>query len=118
MTKQKKIVLYTKLLPVKGFKKLVNPMKIVENPVSDDKLNNSTFVGYLGSLKKKTQLVRLRLLLVRLLLRSQLYSPDILLKALTEAGPLNIEKAIVFGRVSTYKEDFIHMVGRLTRVRL
>lgn len=81
-------------------------MKIEETPTSSDttdKLDHSTFVGYLGSLKKKTPLVKLRLLLIRLLLRSQLYSPDILIKALTEAGPLNIEKAIVFGRVSKEK---------------
>lgn len=64
-----------------------------------EKLNQSTFVGYLGS--QKSPLVKLRLLLIRLLQSSQLYSPEVLLNVLTKAGPLDIEKAIVFGRVIT-----------------
>lgn len=72
----------------------------IENPETSDNLTKSTFVGYLGS--QKTPLAKLRLLLIRLLLRSQLYSPDILLTVLSKAGPLAIEKAIVFGRVRLY----------------
>jgi hypothetical protein len=74
-------------------------MKI--SPIEEDS-NNSTFVGYLGSQKNQTQLVKLRLSLIRLLQSSQLYSPDILLQALTKAGPLNIEKVIVYGRVNMF----------------
>jgi hypothetical protein len=78
----------------------------IEDTIVDEKLTNSTFVGYLAT--QNTPLVKLRLLLIRLLLRSQLYSPDILLNVLTKAGPLDIEKAIVFGRVIK-RDKIAHM---------
>lgn len=95
---------------VKGFKKHVNPMKI-ENTIVDEKLKRSTFVGYLTT--QNTPLVKLRLSLIRLLLRSQLYSPDILLNVLTKAGPLDIEKVIVFGRMSKHKEALDILIHEL-----
>ncbi|KAI7897305.1 vacuolar sorting protein 39 domain 2-domain-containing protein [Mucor mucedo] len=96
---------------VKGFKKHVNPMKI-ENPDTSDTLSKSTFVGYLAS--QKTPLVKLRLLLIRLLLRSQLYSPEVLLTVLSKAGPLAIEKAIVFGRMGKHKEALDILIHELS----
>lgn len=72
----------------------------IDNPDTNDTLSKSTFVGYLAS--QRTPLVKLRLVLIRLLLRSQLYSPEVLLTVLSKAGPLAIEKAIVFGRVIIY----------------
>lgn len=85
---------------VEGFKKQTDPMKII--PIVDDEegFNNSTFVGYLGLEQQQTHLVKLRLLLIQLLQSSQLYSPEILLDALSKAGPLDIEKVIVYGRVN------------------
>jgi hypothetical protein len=77
---------------VKGFQQHVKPEA------------TCTFVGYLGTLKPQTQLVRLRLLLIRLLLKSPLYSPETLLDTLSKAGPLDIEKAIVYGRVKKKKK--------------
>lgn len=82
---------------VDQFKKHVNPTKMNENS-KEEESNQVTFVGFLGS--QKSPLIRLRLLLIRLLQSSQLYSPETLLTVLTKAGPLDIEKAIVFGRVS------------------
>lgn len=81
---------------VKDFKKHNNPKKI--SPVDTEGNNKSTFVGYLGLQAKQTDLVKFRLLLIRLLLNSQLYSPETLLDVL---GPLDIEKVIVYGRVCT-----------------
>jgi hypothetical protein len=83
---------------------------MIISPIGDDS-NNSTFVGYIGAQKNQTQLVKLRLLLIRLLQSSQLYSPEILLNALTKAGPLDIEKVIVYGRVN---RDCIYMVIQLS----
>lgn len=85
-------------------------MKI--SPIADDS-NNSTFVGFLGSQKNETQLVKLRLLLIRLLQSSQLYSPDILLQELIKAGPLNIEKVIVYGRVKYFFSFYFTESGLL-----
>ncbi|GAA5809917.1 hypothetical protein MFLAVUS_003332 [Mucor flavus] len=93
---------------VNGFKKSVNPTKI-ETP--EEKLNQSTFVGYLGS--QKSPLVKLRLLLIRLLQSSQLYSPEVILNVLIKAGPLDIEKAIVFGRMSKHKEALDILIHEL-----
>lgn len=86
---------------VDDFKKQNRPMKI--DPVEDGS-NKTTFVGYLGAQAKQTELVKLRLLLIRLLQNSQLYSPSVLLDVLEKAGPLDIEKVIVYGRMRKHKE--------------
>lgn len=90
---------------VMDFKKQSDPKKM--NPVDDDgnSFNKSTFVGYLGVQAEKTELVKFRLPLIRLLQNSQLYSPDILVNILTKAGPLDIEKVIVYGRVGKPQVD-------------
>lgn len=57
------------------------------------------FVKFLGA-HETSELVRRRLKLIRLLQRSPLYEPERLLEAIKEAGPLDIEMVIVYGRVS------------------
>lgn len=92
---------------VEGFIKQTDPMKII--PIKDDEegFNNAaTFVGYLGREQQQTHLVKLRLKLIQLLQSSQLYSPPVLLDALTKAGPLDIEKVIVYGRVSCLDQEY------------
>lgn len=76
---------------VEEYKQTVNPSNVSENEM--------TFVGYLGA-HQQSSLVRRRLLLIRLLQRSELYDPGALLEAIEKAGPLDIEKVIVYGRVS------------------
>ncbi|KAK4513889.1 uncharacterized protein ATC70_005896 [Mucor velutinosus] len=99
---------------VEGFIKQTDPMKII--PIKDDEegFNNAaTFVGYLGREQQQTNLVKLRLKLIQLLQNSQLYSPHALLDALTKAGPLDIEKVIVYGRMSKHKEALDILIHQL-----
>ncbi|CAO0793490.1 unnamed protein product [Mucor circinelloides] len=98
---------------VEGFKKQTDPMKIIPIKDDEDGFNNSTFVGYLGLEQQQTHLVKLRLKLIQLLQSSQLYSAEILLEALTKAGPLDIEKVIVYGRMSKHKEALAILIHQL-----
>ncbi|KAI9472064.1 MAG: CNH domain-containing protein [Benjaminiella poitrasii] len=63
-----------------------------------------TFVGFLESQPSPSHLIQLRVSLIRLLQTSELYSADTLLDALTKAGPLDIEKVIVYGKMNKHKE--------------
>ncbi|KAL9546656.1 hypothetical protein MBANPS3_006557 [Mucor bainieri] len=99
---------------VEGFIKQTDPMQIM--PIRDDEAgfnNAATFVGYLGREQQQTHLVQLRLKLIQLLQSSQLYSPQVLLDALTKAGPLDIEKVIVYGRMSKHKEALDILIHQL-----
>ncbi|KAI8640536.1 vacuolar sorting protein 39 domain 2-domain-containing protein [Parasitella parasitica] len=96
-----------------GFKKQTDPMKIVPIVNDEEGFNNSTFVGYLGLEQQQTHLVKKRLLLIQLLQSSQLYSPQTLLDALVKAGPLDIEKVIVYGRMSKHKEALDILIHEL-----
>ncbi|GAN02424.1 transforming growth factor-beta receptor-associated protein 1 isoform X1 [Mucor ambiguus] len=99
---------------VEGFIKQTDPMKII--PIKDDEEgfnNGATFVGYLGREQQQTHLVKLRLKLIQLLQSSQLYSPQVLLDVLTKAGPLDIEKVIVYGRMSKHKEALDILIHQL-----
>lgn len=83
---------------VDQYKQTVNPSNVTENEM--------TFVGYLG-VHQQLNLVRRRLLLIRLLQRSALYDPATLLDAIEKAGPLDIEKVIVYGRVSSQPNEWM-----------
>ncbi|KAI7898931.1 uncharacterized protein BX663DRAFT_442228 [Cokeromyces recurvatus] len=75
--------------------------------------NHFTFVDYLESQQSNFRFIKPRLLLIQLLEISQLYSPEILLNVLTEAGPLNIEKAVVYGRMNKHKEALDILIHEL-----
>ncbi|KAJ8655866.1 hypothetical protein O0I10_008530 [Lichtheimia ornata] len=90
---------------VEEYKQTVNPSNVSENEM--------TFVGYLGA-HQQSSLVRRRLLLIRLLQRSELYDPGALLEAIEKAGPLDIEKVIVYGRMKRHEDALrilIHDLG-------
>ncbi|KAI8384808.1 uncharacterized protein BYT42DRAFT_603782 [Radiomyces spectabilis] len=100
---------------ISDYKQSVDPMRTqMLSPSSASSIEvNLTFVGYLGYYKQ-TNLVRLRLALIRLLQRSRLYSPPAIMEALKEAGPLDVERAIVYGRMGHHEEALnvlIHTIG-------
>ncbi|KAI9031812.1 hypothetical protein CLU79DRAFT_730299 [Phycomyces nitens] len=73
----------------------------------------STFVGFLCH-QEQTSLVKSRLLLIKLLQCSPLYSAETLLEALSKDGPLDIERVIVYGRMRMHTEALhilIHDLG-------
>ncbi|KAI9308017.1 hypothetical protein BJ944DRAFT_260999 [Cunninghamella echinulata] len=91
---------------VKEFKQSVNP---IEPNITDE-----TFVGFLGRKAKNSQLVQVRLSLLRLLQDSELYDTNEVLECLLVAGPLDIEKAIIYGRLRRYQDALdilIHQLG-------
>ncbi|CAO3630338.1 unnamed protein product [Cunninghamella echinulata] len=91
---------------VKEFKQSVNP---IEPNITDE-----TFVGFLGRQAKNSQLVQVRLSLLRLLQDSELYDTNEVLECLLVAGPLDIEKAIIYGRLGRYQDALnilIHQLG-------
>lgn len=88
---------------MQGYRKSVDPAV-----TSGNDAEKRTFVGYLGSHQKSSELVRRRLLLLRLLQSSTMYVPENLLQAISEAGPLDIELVIVYGRVRPLTSSSIH----------
>ncbi|KAG1170351.1 hypothetical protein G6F70_007735 [Rhizopus microsporus] len=97
-------------------KELVDDFKRDINPYptdKDDDLSHSTFLGYLSTQKTQLRLVQLRLVLIRFLQRSNIYSPEIVMNALSEAGPLDIEKAIVFGKMNKHQESLDILINEL-----
>lgn len=82
------------LLLVKEFKQSVNPM--------EPNIIDETFVGYIGNQAKKSQLLQVRLSLLRLLQDSELYDANQVLESLIAVEPLDIEKAIIYGRVNFF----------------
>ncbi|RCH95262.1 transforming growth factor, beta receptor associated protein 1, partial [Rhizopus stolonifer] len=87
-----------------NFKQSADSLKADGSKEGSDRLTKSTFIGYLGSLQQQSQLVKARLILIRTLQNSSLYSPEILLEVLIKAGPLDIEKVIVYGKMNKHKE--------------
>ncbi|RCH94337.1 hypothetical protein CU097_012873 [Rhizopus azygosporus] len=97
-------------------KELVDDFKRDINPYpadKDDDLSYSTFLGYLSTQKSQLRLVQLRLVLIRFLQRSNIYSPEVVMNALSEAGPLDIEKAIVFGKMNKHQESLDILINEL-----
>ncbi|CAO3595317.1 unnamed protein product [Absidia cylindrospora] len=92
---------------VKEFKNSVDPMK--------PNVDSETFVGFLGRKQHvESKLFVKRLPLLRLLQESQLYDATTILDALLKTGHLQIEKAIVFGRIGRHQEALdilIHQLG-------
>ncbi|KAI9491306.1 hypothetical protein BDB00DRAFT_883883 [Zychaea mexicana] len=86
------------------FKQSVNPMEIGGH--------DQTFVAYLGR-HQQTELVRRRLLLIRLLQQSSQYDPPTLFQAISEAGPLNIERVIIYGRMKEHEEALRILIHEL-----
>ena len=82
---------------VDEFKRSIHPTEIGGH--------DQTFVAYLGR-HQETELIRRRLLLIRLLQRSSLYDPKILFQEISEAGSLNIELVILYGRVNEKRNFF------------
>ncbi|KAI8994624.1 hypothetical protein BDB01DRAFT_846646 [Pilobolus umbonatus] len=78
--------------------------RITTTEQTEGHTDEHTFVEYLGNIPNQTHLIRMRLLLIRLLQRSTLYSPQELLKTISRAGPLLIEEVIVYGRMNNHKE--------------
>lgn len=94
---------------VDDFKRDINPYPADK----DDDLSYSTFLGYLSTQKSQLRLVQLRLVLIRFLQRSNIYSPEVVMNALSEAGPLDIEKAIVFGKMNKHQESLDILINEL-----
>ncbi|CEG63955.1 hypothetical protein RMATCC62417_01017 [Rhizopus microsporus] len=97
-------------------KELVDDFKRDINPYpadKDDDLSYSTFLGYLSTQKSRLRLVQLRLVLIRFLQRSNIYSPEVVMNALSEAGPLDIEKAIIFGKMNKHQESLDILINEL-----
>ncbi|KAG1471819.1 hypothetical protein G6F56_001908 [Rhizopus delemar] len=95
---------------VDDFKRQVSPYPIEE----DIDLSHSTFIGYLNAEKSQIRLVQLRLSLIKFLQRSSLYLPEIVMEALTKAGPLDIEKCIVYGRMGKHGESLDILIHGLS----
>lgn len=104
------IVAITFFSTVDDFKRQVSPYPIEE----DIDLSHSTFIGYLNAEKSQIRLVQLRLSLIKFLQRSSLYLPEIVMEALTKAGPLDIEKCIVYGRMGKHGESLDILIHGLS----
>ncbi|KAI9264961.1 hypothetical protein BDA99DRAFT_546741 [Phascolomyces articulosus] len=89
---------------VAGFKQSIHPTIIGGH--------DQTFVAYLGR-HQETELIRRRLLLIRLLQRSSLYDPERLFQEISEAGPLNIEMVILYGRMKKHEEALQILIHEL-----
>ncbi|KAG1464110.1 hypothetical protein G6F46_003095 [Rhizopus delemar] len=82
--------------------------------LDDSDLSHYTFVGYLSTKKSHLRLVQLRLSLIRFLQKSSLYLPEIVMETLTKAGPLDIEKCIVYGKLGMHKESLDMLIHQLS----
>ncbi|KAI9323410.1 hypothetical protein BX666DRAFT_1847484 [Dichotomocladium elegans] len=99
--------------PNGAMQQLVDEYKRCTNP-SNVNENEMTFVSYLGTRYVTSNLVRARISLIRLLQRSPLYDPKTLLEEMAKAGVLDIEMAIVYGRMKRHEEALrilIHDLG-------
>ncbi|KAI9279181.1 hypothetical protein BY458DRAFT_432090 [Sporodiniella umbellata] len=94
---------------VDEFKNKVTPYPLIEESTA-----HVTFVGYLSTQKNHTSFVHQRLLLINFLLRSSLYNPETVMEALIKAGPLDIEKCIVYGRMGNHEESLNILVHDLS----
>ncbi|KAI8139926.1 hypothetical protein BJV82DRAFT_625529 [Fennellomyces sp. T-0311] len=91
--------------------RLVDEFRQSVNP-AEASGNDQTFVAFLGRYQESA-LVRRRLLLIRLLQRSSLYDPSKLFQAISEAGPLNIETVILYGRMKKHEEALQILIHEL-----
>ncbi|KAI7847334.1 hypothetical protein BDC45DRAFT_542029 [Circinella umbellata] len=89
---------------VDGFKQSIHPAEIGGH--------DQTFVAYLGR-HQQTELIRRRLLLIRLLQRSSLYDPEVLFQEISEAGSLKIEIVILYGRMKKHEEALQILIHEL-----
>ncbi|KAI8346357.1 hypothetical protein EDC96DRAFT_521434 [Choanephora cucurbitarum] len=100
---------------VEQFKQSINPSKADKSKELETRtLTKSTFVSYLGLQQQHSKLARTRLVLIRMLQNSSVYYPEVLLDALTKAGPLDIEKVIVYGRLNRHKEALDTLIHDLS----
>ncbi|ORX54477.1 hypothetical protein DM01DRAFT_1321815 [Hesseltinella vesiculosa] len=91
---------------VKKFKTCVRPM--------EPNRPSPTFVSFLCEKTPSTPLLQIRLRLLRLLQQSSSYEASSLLTLLDQTGPLQIEKAIVYGKLGMHQEalnTLIHELG-------